>query len=462
MSHAFPADFLWGVATSAQQIEGAAQEEGRGQSIWDHFADQPGKIADGTNPSVACDHFHLWRDDLERMRWLGVNAYRFSVAWPRILPEGRGRVNMPGLDFYDRMVDAMLAADMAPYLTLYHWDLPQVLQERGGWTARDTVSAFAELADAVSRRVGDRVKHWVTHNEPWCISHLGHEQGAHAPGMRDPMAAMRAAHHIMLSHGRAVEVLRANVPGAQVGIVNITSPAQPFSDSDADRDAARQFDGSFNRWFLDPIFRGQYPADAVADRVRRGHLPSAGMDFVQPGDMAVTSTPIDFLGVNYYSRIVVQAGEDGAPKAVRMAPPEALTDMGWEVYPQGLTESLVRIHRDYAPRAIHITENGAAFPDAPGDAASFADARRVEFLREHFAAAADGVTAGVPLAGYFVWSLLDNFEWGEGLSKRFGLFHVDFATQRRTPRDSAHWYREFLSNRSALAASPRSLHRRDS
>jgi beta-glucosidase len=265
----------------------------------------------------------------------------------------------------------------------------------------------------------------------------------------------------MLSHGRAVQVLRANVPAAQVGIVNITSPAEPFSDSDADRDAARQLDGSFNRWFLDPIFHGRYPADAIADRVRRGHLPSAEMDFVQPGDLATMSTPVDFLGLNYYSRIVVQAGEDGAPKSVRMAPAEELTDMGWEVHPQGLTESLIRIHRDYAPRTIHITENGAAFLDAPGETAAFADARRVEFLRAHFDAAAAALAAGVPLAAYFVWSLLDNFEWGEGLSKRFGLFHVDFANQRRTPRDSAHWYREFLSHRSALAATPRSHHRRD-
>lgn len=459
MAERFPADFLWGVATSAQQIEGAVQHEGRGKSIWDHFAEQPGKIADQTKPSVACDHYHLWRDDVERLRWLGVNAYRFSVAWPRILPEGHGRVNLAGLDFYDRLVDALLTAGIAPYLTLYHWDLPQVLQERGGWTARDTVSAFAELTDAISRRLGDRVNHWVTHNEPWCSSHLGHEQGAHAPGLREPMAALRAAHHLMLSHGRAIEVVRANSPGAQVGLVNITSPAQPFTDTDADRDAARQFDGSFNRWFLDPLFRGSYPADTVEDRVRRGHLRSAEMDFVQPGDLAVMSTPIDFLGLNYYSRTVVKAGADGAPQAVPMAPAHELTDMGWEVYPQGLTQALERIHRDYAPRTIHVTENGAAFADAPGETTSFADTRRVDFLHSHIAAAGDAIAAGIPLSGYFVWSLLDNFEWGEGLAKRFGLFHVDFATQRRTPRDSAHWYREYLSSVSALAVSPRSLPR---
>ena len=456
----FPPGFLWGTATSAQQIEGAVREAGREVSIWDHFAAQPGKIADGTDPAIACDHFHRWPEDVGHLEWLGVNAYRFSVAWPRILPEGRGRVNAAGLDFYDRLVDRLLAGGIAPYVTLYHWDMPQVFQERGGWTSRESVAAFVELTEAVSTRLGDRVRYWVTHNEPWCVSHLGHERGAHAPGLHDPLASLQAAHHVLLSHARAVAVLRRNAPGAKVGLVNILSPVHPASDSDADRDAARELDGSFNRWFLDPVFCGSYPADAIADRVRRGHLPGPEMGFVHAGDLSEMTAPIDFLGVNYYSRTVVRAGEGEAPQAVRTAPADQLTDMGWEVYPQGLTEALLRITRDYAPKALHITENGAAYTDAEGATPPFADVRRVDFLRQHFAAAAEAIAGGAPLEAYFVWSLLDNFEWGEGLAKRFGLFHVDFATQRRTPRESAHWYREHLSSLSPLAAAPRTLPRR--
>ena len=296
------------------------------------------------------------------------------------------------------------------------------------------------------------MKLWTTHNEPWCLSHLGHEMGVHAPGMRDPYASLRAAHHLLLSHGRALEPLRRNAPGAQVGIVNILSPAYPASDSDADRDAARQLDGSFNRWFLDPVFRGAYPADAVADRVRRGHLPAGGLDFVEPGDLACIASPVDFLGVNYYSRGVVRAGADGAPESVRVVPEAELTEMGWEVYPEGLLETLVRVHRDYAPRRIHVTENGAAFPEPADGPERFADARRVDFLRRHLAAADRAIAAGVPLEGWFVWSLMDNFEWGQGYSRRFGLFHVDYATQRRTPRDSARWYREHIARCAAADA----------
>ncbi len=441
----FPPGFLWGVATSAQQVEGAVGEAGRGESVWDRWAGVPGNVADGSDPRVACDHFHRWRQDVELLRWLGVNAYRLSIAWPRVRPAGDGALNARGLDFYEALVDALLAAGIAPFVTLHHWDLPQALEERGGWAARSTVEAFAGFTDAVSRRLGDRVRRWVTINEPWCVSHLGHETGAHAPGRRDPALSLRVAHHLLLAHGRAVEVLRRNAPGAEVGIVQILSPVHPASASEADRDAARRLDGTFNRWFLDPIARGAYPADVVMDRVRLGHLEGPEPAFVRPGDLACIAAPTDFLGVNYYSRTVVRAGPGGEPVAVRMAPEEALTAMGWEVYPDGLHEVLVRVRDEYAPARIHVTENGAAFADAPPPEGPVADPRRVAYLRAHVEAVRRAIAEGVPVRGYFAWSFMDNFEWGEGLAKRFGLVHVDYATQRRTPRESAYWYRDLVA-----------------
>ena len=440
-----PDDFLWGVATSAQQIEGAFDEAGRGESIWDRFARAPGNIADRSDAKIACDHYHRWRDDFDLLKWLGVGAYRFSISWSRVLPDGSGAVNPAGLDFYDALVDGLLALGIQPFVTLNHWDLPQALQERGGWTSRATVDAFAHYVDAVSRRLGDRVGHWATHNEPWCMAHLGYEKGVHAPGLRVPSASLRVAHHLLLSHGRAVEVLRRNAAGAEIGIVLILTSVHPASDSQADRDAARHLDGSFNRWYLDPLYRGRYPEDAVADRVRLGHLASPDLPFVKPGDLEVIATPTDFLGVNYYSRSVVKSGPAAAPIAVQVVSDDELTAMGWEVYPQGLREVLERVKRDYAPARIYLTENGAAFPDEPGPSAHLADVRRVDYLRSHVAAAQQAISLGVPLHGYFVWSLMDNFEWGQGFSKRFGLFHVDYSTQRRTPRESAFWYRDRVS-----------------
>ena len=440
--HGFPDGFIWGAATSAQQIEGGCHEGGRGESIWDRFASIPGKIEDGSNPDIACDHYHRWREDIGLMKWLGLGAYRFSIAWPRVLPAGRGAVNSAGLDFYDALVDGLLEAGIQPFPTLYHWDLPQVLQDQGGWGDRDTAEAFVEYSTAVTRRLGDRVRHWVTHNEPWCIATLGHEEGHHAPGHLDPAEALRAAHHLLLSHGWATEAIRKEVPGAEVGIVLINCPAYPASDSEADRDAARWFDGFFNRWYLDPVCRGSYPADAIADRIAAGHLKGPILPFVNDGDLAAISTPIDFLGFNYYSRAVMKAGPDGRPVDAKTVPPDELTDMGWEVYPQGLYESLMRVHRAYGPRTIYIAENGAAY-DYPVDAEGrIADPKRVTYLREHLLAARQAIAEGVPLEGYFNWSLMDNFEWGFGYTKRFGLFGVDFETQQRIPKDSAFWYRD--------------------
>ncbi|MBK9304398.1 MAG: beta-glucosidase [bacterium] len=443
--HRFPEGFLWGVATSAQQIEGARRDDGRGDSIWDRFAETPGKIADGSDPGVACDHYHRWREDVDLMQRMGLNAYRFSIAWPRVLPEGRGTVNAAGLGFYDALIDALLEAGLEPLPTLYHWDLPQALQDRGGWSSRDTVDAFAEYATAVARRLGDRVRWWTTHNEPWCVATLGHEEGPHAPGHTDPAEALRVAHHLLLSHARASAAIRGNVSGAEVGVVTNYCPAHPATDGEADRDAARWFDGFFNRWYLDPLFRGEYPADAVADRIAAGHLAGPELPFVRDGDLAAISQPLSFLGINYYSRVVMRAGADGRREAVPPAPPAAVTDMGWEVRPECLHESLLRLVRDYAPRRLLITENGAAYDDPPGPDGRIADARRIDYLRGHLLAAQRAIADGVPLQGYFAWSLLDNFEWSFGYRMKFGLHAIDPLTLARLPKDSAGWYADVVS-----------------
>ncbi len=442
----FPADFVWGAATSAYQIEGATEEDGRGESIWDRFASTPKKIADRSDGRIACDHYHLWPKDIQLLEWLGVGAYRFSIAWPRVLPQGRGTINEKGLAFYDALVDGLLEAGIEPFPTLYHWDLPQALEDEGGWGNRETTEAFAEYAEVVTRRLGDRVRHWVTHNEPWCIATLGHEHGHHAPGHKNVGLALKVAHHLLLSHGMALEPIRRNVRDAQVGIVHILSPAEPASENDTDRNAARQFDGLFNRWFLDPLFRGRYPKDAIQDRKEWGHLDSIELPFVHGGDLELISQPLDFLGVNYYSRTVVKAGRDGRPEGVRVVPKEELTDMGWEVYPDGLRTGLKRIHTDYSPPRIFVTENGAAYSAGPDADGRVHDPRRVEYFRGHLAAILQAKNEGVPVDGYFAWSLLDNFEWAMGYEKRFGLFWVDYANQKRLPKDSAHDFKRIVQS----------------
>jgi beta-glucosidase len=442
--HAFPEGFLWGVATSAQQIEGGYDEDGRGESIWDRLASTPGRIADGSDATVACDHYHRWREDINLLKWLGVSSYRFSIAWPRVMPDGR-KINAAGLDFYDALVNALLEAGIRPFVTLYHWDLPQALQGRGGWGSRDTAGAFVEYTEAVARRIGDRVTYWATHNEPWCIATLGHEEGEHAPGHRDPEEALRVAHHVLLSHGWVAGVLRQISPGSEVGVVLNLVPVWPASESAADKEAARRFDGSFNRWYLDPLFLGRYPEDAIADRVRRDHLATTDLPFVEAGDLDAISAPLDFLGVNYYSRVVVRADAAGEPVAFAPVSQEALTDMHWEVFPQGLYDLLIRLKDEYNPRTIFITENGVAYSDGPDRDGRIADVRRIKYLRSHLLMAHRAMQANVPLRGYFVWSLLDNFEWAHGYTKRFGLYWVDFNTLQRIPKDSALWYRGVIA-----------------
>ena len=440
MSHKFPPGFLWGSATASYQIEGAWQEDGKSESIWDRFSHTPGRISDGATGDVACDHYHRWRDDIALMRSLGLQAYRFSTAWPRILPDGYGRVNQVGLDFYSRLTDGLLEAGIEPYVTLYHWDLPQVLQDRGGWTARLAAQAFVEYADAVSRRLGDRVKNWITLNEPWCSSLLSYFLGEHAPGRRDLGEGLAAAHHLLLAHGWAMPVIRQNSPGCRAGITLNLSPQTPASPSEADALAARVEDAKFNRWFLDPLAGRGYPEEAV-------EAFGQEMPYVQAGDLAAIAAPMDFVGVNYYMRNIIRSEaipeSRNEPRTINRRP--ELTEMGWEVYPEGLYEILTRLKADYDFPAYYVTENGAAFADHVGADGQVFDSRRVAYLRDHFVQAARAIAEEVPLRGYFVWSLMDNFEWSFGFSKRFGLVHTDYATQQRTPKASALWYSRVIA-----------------
>ncbi len=443
LAASFPKNFLWGAVTASYQIEGAAHEDGRGLSIWDTFAATPGKTFQGETGDVATDHYHLWRQDVALMAELNLNAYRFSIAWPRILPEGRGTVNEMGLDFYERLVDALLAKNIKPFATLYHWDLPLALQQQGGWVNRDTAFAFADYAEIVAKRLGDRVAAWITLNEPWCVAYLGYGVGAHAPGTHDKQSAVNAAHHLLLAHGLAVSRLRGYIaPAAQVGITLNFSPIYPADERpETMRDVARA-DTFNNRWFLDPIARGSYPDNLFSEL---GAAPPP----VQEGDFAAITAPIDFLGVNNYSRSVVRgkAIPSHADESERVAPvPSACyTEMGWEICPQSFTELLVRLHRDYALPALYVTENGAAFVDCWNGADRVSDPRRVEYLRAYIGALSQAIANGVPVRGYFVWSLLDNYEWAFGYSKRFGIVYVDYPTQRRIIKDSGRWYADLIA-----------------
>jgi len=434
---AFPRDFVWGVATSSYQIEGAAAEDGKGPSIWDRFCRVPGAIADASDGDVACDHYHRWAEDLDMIGSLGVDAYRFSVSWPRVQPTGAGAFNAKGLDFYERLVDGLMARGIKPYLTLNHWDLPAELQQQGGWAARDTVHRFVEYAGRVAQRMGDRVSTITTHNEPWVIATLGHETGVFAPGIKDRAVAMQASHHLMLSHGLALQSLRAQSCKARLGIVLNLSPIGPATDNADDTAAAWLEDGRLVRWYMDPLFKGAYPQDV---------LDYLGVDVprVESGDLAHIATPMDFLGINYYTRGVVSA--TGAWDVNTSG--NALTDMGWEIYPSGLTELLLRLNRDWNVPPLFVKENGAAFKDTL-EHGQIHDADRTDYIARHIAAVGEALHQGVPMEGYMVWSLMDNFEWASGYAKRFGIVHVDYATQQRTLKDSALWYRGFLRQQRA-------------
>jgi beta-glucosidase len=422
----FPRDFAWGTATAAYQIEGAWNEDGKGESIWDVFCRIPGVIEDGQSGEIACDHYHRLDEDLDLLGALGARAYRFSVAWSRVLPDGTGRVNEPGLAFYDRLVDGLLERGIRPFVTLYHWDLPQALQVRGGWTNEAVTGWFAEYAHLVASRLGDRVHDWLTLNEPQVTAFAGYQWGLHPPGVKDVATALKVTHHLLLAHRAGAAAVRAAAPGASVGIALNLSPAEPATGSAEDAAAARLADGFSNRWFLDPLYGRGYPQDVVE---RYGGIA--------PPPLGSYDGDLDFLGVNYYMRHVVKASSVAQLGYDVLPPSGQLTEMGWEVHPDGLRTILERVHHDYEPRGVYVTESGAAFPDEPNGE----DPDRVEYLHDHFVAAADALDAGVPLRGYFVWSLLDNFEWHNGFTKRFGLVYVDYETQRRTMKSSGRFYR---------------------
>jgi beta-glucosidase len=467
MMRSFPEDFLFGAATAAYQIEGAAFEDGRTASIWDAFSRVPGAVINADNGDVACDHYHRYRDDVALMKELGLQTYRFSTSWARVHPDG-GAVNRAGVDFYSRLVDELLDAGIRPWPTLYHWDLPQALEERGGWTARDTVDRFAEFAVTMHEALGDRVDTWTTLNEPWCSSFLSYTAGAHAPGRQSVRDGVLASHHLLLAHGRAAEALRARDVDVQVGITLNLTVADAADPSDpADVDAARRIDGQFNRWFLDTLRLGAYPADIVEDI--RAVDADAIAEFeraVQPGDLETISGPLDFLGVNYYHGELVSGSPAPVPPPAGEAPTDRVTgspfpshegihwhdrglprtNMGWEVQPEGLTRLLGRVAGDLPGTPLYVTENGASYDDVVADGA-VDDPERTEFVRAHVSAVLDAIECGVDVRGYFYWSLFDNYEWAWGYAKRFGIVHVDYDTQQRIVKRSGLEYARIIAAR---------------
>ena len=429
--------FTWGVATSSYQIEGAATAGGRGPSIWDTFSRVPGAVINGDSGDVACDHYHRYNEDLDLIKWLGVNAYRFSIAWPRIFPQGAGSPNQAGIDFYDRLIDGALERGITPWPTLYHWDLPQALEDKGGWNSRATSERFAEYAHLMAEKFGDRVKNWTTLNEPFCSAWLGYLYGVMAPGIKDLQTAINASHHLLLGHGLATQAIRSVASDLRVGIVLNLTPAIPLNEND--ELAAKYADGFDNRWYADPVFKGSYPQDIVEGFGKE--VP------IHAGDMQSISAPLDFLGINFYTRQTVTLDESAKPLPYRPVMVDGVerTAMGWEVHPESLTNIIMRVHRDYAPKEIYITENGSAWDDSViNDKVD--DSRRVSYLERHLDAMLAAKAQGAPVHGYFAWSLMDNFEWAFGYSKRFGIVYVDYETQKRIPKSSAYYYRERIKN----------------
>jgi beta-glucosidase len=444
-SHRFPDSFLWGASTSAYQIEGSPLADGAGPSIWQRFAHSPGRTVNGDTGDIACDHYNRWRGDVALMKMLGLQAYRFSISWSRVLPEGTGKVNERGLDFYDNLIDALLAENITPNATLFHWDLPAALDDRGGWLNRDIAEWFGEYASVVYARLGDRVPMWATLNEPWVVTDGGYLHGALAPGHRNLYEAPIASHNLLRAHGRGVQAFRAEARVGQIGLVVNLEPKDPATDSDADRDAAQRGDAYMNRQYLDPVFFGKYPDEM------RDIFGDAWPDF-PADDFKLIGQKLDFLGINYYTRGVVR--DDPLALPVRNAyvrqPEHAYTETGWEVHPPSLTRTLMWVTKRYGPMPLYITENGAAIYDAPHTIeGAVHDPLRVWYFREHIKAVHDAIAQGADVRGYFAWSLLDNYEWSLGYSKRFGIVHVNYETQERTPKASALYYREVIRSNGA-------------
>ncbi|MCC4908778.1 GH1 family beta-glucosidase [Microbacterium sp. cx-59] len=437
---AFPADFAWGVATAAYQIEGAATEGGRGPSIWDTFARTPGLTLHGDTGDIACDHYHRWESDLDLLASLGVTSYRLSVSWSRLQPDGRGALNPEAVAFYRQILEGLRSRGIGAYVTLYHWDLPDPLEREGGWTSRKVAYLFADYARAVLTQLSDLASHWITLNEPWCSSFLGYGYGAHAPGRKDLRAAVAAAHHLNLAHGLAVAAIREVAPAARVGVTDILTDIVAATDGDRDRAAAVRLDAVSNRVFMDPVYRGEY-----SRTVHEALDPLGLSEAIHDGDLAIISAPVDFAGVNHYQRVIASA-DDAMPFGVREVPAEpSTTSFGWSVTPDALRSVLARVAEEWTNLPVYVTESGASFHDYVDPSGEIVDTERVSYLDGYFAAAADAIADGVDLRGYFVWSFLDNFEWAEGYSKRFGIVYVDYRTQERIPKLSAHWYRDLIA-----------------
>jgi len=444
----FPRDFKWGTATSSYQIEGAPTAGGKGPSVWDTFSHIEGKINNGDTGDTACDHYHLWRDDIELLKNLGVNAYRFSISWPRIFPTGKeNEPNQIGLDFYSRLVDTLLENQITPFITLNHWDIPQGLEDIGGWPERDIVHQFVKYSYHVSKHLGDRVRNWITHNEPWCVSYLGYIEGHKPPGLINKWSkSLATAHHLLLSHGMAIPEIRNNSKQSEVGITLNLNTAIPASGSTYDEDACRFFDGQFNRLYLNPLYNNEYPDDVFEYLKTKSLISESDLNFIKQGDLNIISTKTDFLGVNYYSRAVIRNEEidekNNLPRNVDMGPK---TDFGWEIYPPGIYDLLMRLKNEYKVQNIYITENGCSYGDGPNSEGKINDKRRIEYYRSHLTELKRAIEDGAPCNGYFAWSLMDNFEWAQGFSQRFGLIWVDFETLERIPKDSYYWYKKYIS-----------------
>jgi len=446
-AYEFPEGFVWGSATASYQIEGSPLADGAGDSIWHRFTHTPGKIKDGSTGDTACDHYHRFRDDVELMRRLGMKAYRFSVAWPRIFPADERRINEKGLSFYDQLVDALLAAEIVPFVTLYHWDLPGWADDRGGWPERDCAYWYADYASTMFQRLGDRVKHWITLNEPWVCAFLGYFMGIHAPGHTDLQEALSASYNLLLAHGLAVERFRSGGFAGKIGITLNMSHVIPASESEADQEAARRFDGYLNRWFVEPVFKGAFPEDMIAAYAGSGaHLPDG-----RPDDLSLIGAPVDFLGLNYYSVSTISAQAEFPGFRQTPPPDRPLNAMGWEMEPKGLYNLLTRLHREYTDGPIYITENGYPLRDDQRQGEDLLDDQpRIDYIRDHLIAAWRAMREGVPLKGYFVWTLMDNFEWAEGYGPRFGIVRTNYETLERTPKRSAYWYRDVIARNAVV------------
>lgn len=438
----FPENFLWGTATASYQIEGAWKEDGKGESIWDRFTHTPGNVVNNDTGDTACDHYHLYTEDVKLLKELGVKTYRLSISWPRIFPEGKGSPNKKGIEFYKNLIKLLIDNGIKPAVTLYHWDLPQRLQDIGGWANREVVDCFEKYACYVFKELGEIVPIWITHNEPWVVSFVGNWFGSHAPGITDFSTALLVSHNVLLSHGKAVKAYREMGYDGEIGITLNMATMYPASKNEEDILAAQRSDGFQNRWFADPIFKGKYPEDMIKWYSKKVVLPE-----VKEEDMEIISTPVDFLGINFYFSNFIKSAPDEWPlelKAVKTGRPE--TDMGWEIHPEGLYDLLIRLNRDYKGVKILITENGAAFNDIVNREGAVEDDNRLDYIYRHLTQACNAIQDGVNLAGYYVWSLMDNFEWAYGYSKRFGITYVDYSTQQRIIKKSGYWYREVIKN----------------